>query len=339
MSPSQLSEFLGFTIKNRFPVMIKGKPGIGKSDIVAQACDAAGAHLIISHPVVSDPTDYKGLPFPDKDDGTAHFLPFGELNEIIHAKTPTVYFLDDLGQAPASVQAAVMQLILARRINGHKVSPEVCFIAATNRREDKANVQGLLEPVKSRFASIVSLDVNTDDWVRWAIMNGMPVELIAFVRFRPDILEKFEATKDIINSPSPRTVSNVGKMQLANLPKSMEFEAFTGAAGESFAAEYVGFLDIFRALPDIDGILADPDGAKVPTAANVQYALCGALGARMNEQTMAPIVKYTKRLPTEIGVACVKDGLMRAKALGKEDSIKNTKAFVTWAAANANVIL
>ena len=66
-------------------------------------------------------------------------------------------FLDDLGQAPMSVQAAAMQLILARRINGFKISDKVIFMAATNRREDKAGVTGILEPVKSRFAWIVEL--------------------------------------------------------------------------------------------------------------------------------------------------------------------------------------
>lgn len=338
MTPSQLTQFLEFTIPNRLPVLVKGKPGIGKSDIVSKACDAANARLIISHPVVSDPTDYKGLPFPGQD-GEAHFLPYGELNEIIKADRPTVYFLDDLGQAPASVQASCMQLILARRINGHKVSEHVCFIAATNRREDKAHVQGMLEPVKSRFASIIELEVKTDDWVEWAIINDMPTELISFVRFCPSILEEFEPTKDITNSPSPRTVTNAGKMQKAGLPKGMEFEAFKGAAGEAFAAKYTGFLSIFRSLPDIDGILANPEGAVVPKQVNVQYALCGALGARMNEKTATPILKYANRLPTEISVATVRDGLQRCKIMGISDAVKGTTEFVKWSKINASVIL
>lgn len=212
MRAKNLSEFLEFSIQNHFPVLIKGKPGIGKSDIVAQACNKLDVDLIISHPVVSDPTDFKGLPFPGED-GIAHFLPFGDLHSLVTATKETVFFLDDLGQAPASVQAACMQLLLARRINGHKVSDNVTFIAATNRREDRAAVNGLLEPVKSRFASIVELEVNTDDWIQWALNNNMPTELISFIQFRPELLDNFEPSKDIINSPMPRTVAYVGKMQ------------------------------------------------------------------------------------------------------------------------------
>lgn len=332
MNSTQLNELLQFGIKNNLPVLIKGKPGIGKSDIVEQACKAVNAHLIISHPVVSDPTDYKGLPFAGKD-GIAHFMPFGELQNLIEAKEKTVFFLDDLGQAPASVQAACMQLILARRINGHKVSEQVTFIAATNRKEDRAGVSGLLEPVKSRFFTIVELEVNPDEWVKWALVNNMPIELIAFIRFRPVMLDKFTATKDITNSPCPRTVANIGRGQNAGLNSSIEFEVYKGAAGEGFAAEYCGFLKMYRNLPDIDQIILNPGKAVVPTEPAVLYAISGAIAARMSDQNMGPITQYMKRLPGEIAVVTMKDAITRNKALTQ------TKGFIQWASDNGNIIL
>ena len=237
MRPKQLNQAIKFAIKNKYPLLIKGSPGIGKTQILTQACLETGTELIVSHPVVSDPTDFKGLPFPNKEGTAAKFLPFGDLLRLIAADKPTVYFLDDLGQASSSVQAAAMQLLLARRINGHKVSDKVTFMAATNRRQDRAAVQGILEPVKSRFASIMELEVNVDDWVDWAIVQGLPVELIAFVRFRPNLLHDFKPTADIINSPNPRTVAAVGMMMNAGLPKDTEYEMISGAAGEGFAAE------------------------------------------------------------------------------------------------------
>lgn len=332
MKPSDLKKLLSFSVTNRFPVLIKGKPGIGKSDIVTQAAADAGADLIISHPVVSDPTDFKGLPFPGQD-GSAHFMPFGELNKLIQADKPTIFFLDDLGQAPASVQAACMQLILARRINGHAVSDHVTFIAATNRREDKAAVSGLLEPVKSRFASIVELEVNTDDWVKWALKNNMPTELISFIRFRPELLDKFEATRDIVNSPSPRTVAYVGKLQNAGLPVGIEYEVFKGAAGEAFAAEYMAFLKVYKNLPSIDQIISNPDAAPVPEEPAVLYALSGAIAAKANDQNIGALIKYLNRLPGEISVASMKDAATR------KPDICATRPFIEWASDNADVIL
>lgn len=331
MTPKQLTDYLQFSIANRFPVLIKGRPGIGKSDIVEQATKAANAHLIITHPVVSDPTDYKGLPFASN--GEAHFLPFNELNDLIKATQPTVYFIDDLGQAAPSVQAAIMQLLLARRINGFKVSDFVTFISATNRKEDKAAVSGLLEPVKSRFASIVELETTVDDWVNWALNNNMPIELISFIRFRPDTLDKFTATKDITNTPTPRTIANVGRQQVAGLPQSLEFEVFKGAAGEAFSAEYTAFLKMYRELPNIDTIVLDPHNAIVPNEPGSRYAICGMIASKMNDNNISPILDYLKRLPAELSVACMKDAVTRKR------EITQTRAYIKWATENGGFIL
>jgi len=331
MKPSELINFLSFAIANNFPLLIKGKPGSVKIDMFTQAAATANADLIISHPVVSDPTDDKGLPFAVN--GQAEFLPFGELNKIIKADKPTVFFLDDLGQAPASVQAACMQLILARRINGHTVSKFVTFLAATNRREDRAAVNGLLEPVKSRFASIIELTVDTNDWVVWALQNGMPTELISFIRFRPELLDKFVPTKDIINTPSPRTVAAIGKLQNAGLPSALQFDVFSGAAGEAFAVEYSSFLKYFNDLPTVDQIILNPNGTPVPSEPSTLYAITGAITNRLNDQNIGPIIQYLDRLPGEYQIVTMKDASVRNK------SITNSRSFIEWATKNANDLL
>jgi MoxR-like ATPases len=332
MKPTALSEYLDFAITNNFPVLITGKPGIGKSDIVAQAATGSDAQLIISHPVVSDPTDYKGLPFPNKN-GTADFLPFGELQQIITAKKKTVYFLDDLGQASPSVQAACMQLLLARRINGHKVSDQVTFIAATNRKQDKAAVTGMLEPVKSRFKTIQELETDTDDWVKWALINDMPTELIAFIRFRPELLDNFEPTKEMINSASPRTVAAVGIQQAAGLPQKFEYDVFKGAAGDAFATEYVTFLKLFRELPSVDEIILNPHKAPVPGEPGALYAISSALARKMNDDNIGSICTYLDRLPVENSVACMKDAETRDR------TICSTRAFIEWTKDKSGIIM
>jgi len=333
MRAKQLKEAVKFAIHNKYPFLIKGAPGIGKTDIVTQACQETNTELIISHPVVSDPTDFKGLPFPVKGENKATFLPFGDLLKLIDADKPTVFFLDDLGQASASVQAAAMQLLLARRINGHRVSDQVIFLAATNRRQDRAAVQGILEPVKSRFASILELEVNVDDWVEWAINNDMPTELIAFVRYRPNLLHDFKPTGDIVNTPNPRTIAYVGMMMNAGLPKDTEYEMISGAAGEGFAAECLGFLKVYRDLPDIEKLIADPLSADVPDEPSTLFAVCGALSAKANKKNFGNIIRYTDRLPGEFQVLLIKDALKHNK------SLSNTKEFSAWAIKHADVVL
>jgi len=332
MKPSDLSEYLAFSIKNNFPVLITGAPGIGKSDIVEQACTKADVKLIISHPVVADPTDYKGLPFPSQDGSVADFLPYGDLDKLIKADEPTVFFLDDLGQAATSVQAACMQLILARRINGHKVSDKIIFLAATNRKQDKAGVTGIIEPVKSRF-DIQELTPNLKDWSKWAYDNGMPHELITFVNFQPDLLLIHQTTIDISNSSSPRTIAAVGRKQNCNCPTNLFYDSCKGTAGEVFARQYIAFLELFKTLPTVDSILMNPKSAKIPPTLDTTYAFTVALARRMTDTNISSICEYLERLEPELSVCCMK------MATARDKSLEETAAFSRWAANISSELL
>ena len=328
MTPKTLKKNLLTAMRNQLPILIKGAPGVGKSDIVTQVAKELKMNLILCHPVVSDPTDFKGLPGIVND--MAEFLPFGELRKMIEAKKPTIVFLDDLGQAPAVVQAAAMQLILARRINGHKISEHIVFVAATNRREDRAGVTSILEPVKSRFASIWQLDVDSDEWIEWALNNDMPEEIIGFAHLRPALLSSGKATADIVNSPCPRTFASAGKMIKAGLD---DIECLSGTLGEGCAAELFGFMKVYKSLPNINSIILDPDGTTVPSEPAALYAVVSALVGKITVDNVANILKYGSRLPMEFSVLLVRDGIRACAA------IQNTKAFIAWSVQNKSIVL
>lgn len=314
LQASQATEFVSRFIAERIPVMLTGAPGVGKSSIVEAAAKAADYDLILSHPVVADPTDAKGLPWPGKDGESASFLPFGDLAQAIKATKPTVWFLDDLGQASPAVQASYMQLLLARQVNGHKLPDCVTFIAATNRRADRAGVSGILTPVLSRFGAIIGLEANVDDWSAWAMGAGMPAELVSFIRFRPNLLHVFDPQKanDMENFPCPRTWEYVGKAMQMGLPGDLEFAAFAGAVGEGAAIELKGFLTMLRSnLPNIDGILLDPDNASIPTKPDILWAVTTVLAKKATTQNCGRVFRYAERLhesgSSEFAVLMIKD--------------------------------
>lgn len=327
MRPSELTILCTSMIPARLPLLVTGAPGIGKSDIIDQARLACKADLILSHPVTSDPTDAKGLPAKISDTEAA-FLPFGELKLAMNAKKLTVWFLDDLGQAAPAVQASFMQLILARRVNGHLLPECVTFIAATNRRSDKAGVTGVLEPVKSRFVSIVELKADFNEWCQWAMTNKGLISptLIAFIRLRPDILSDFKATADLTNSPSPRTWSHLAKIEALKLPNALEHEAMSGSVGEGPATEYLAFRKLCASMVSADAVLLDPMGVALPKNASERYAICTALAARADEKTISRIGQYANRLAQnqmgEFAALTIRDSMRRKPA------IANTKDFV-----------
>lgn len=327
MRPTELLTLLTSTMSRRMPVLITGAPGVGKSDIVAQAAQAINADLILSHPAVADPTDAKGLPWVV--DGRADFLPFGELDRAIKAERPTVWFLDDLGQASPAVQASYMQLLLARRVNGHALSEHVTFVAATNRRTDRAGVTGILEPVKSRFGTIVELEPHLEDWCGWALDHDIAPMVIAFIRFQPDLLCKFSASNDLTNSPIPRTWSHVSRLLALTLPPQVETAAIAGAVGLGAGTEFLAFLRLYNELPNIDLILQDPHAVPIPTQPAILYALASALAHRADEKNFANIAKFVSRMVDaghgEFGVLTVRDAIRRNQA------VTGTKAMVELA--------
>ena len=329
MTPQQLKALLTASIAARLPVLVTGAPGAGKSDIVAQAAAAAAADLLISHPVVSDPTDAKGLPWKKEGEDTAPFLPFGDLAQALASTAPLVWVVDDLGQAAPAVQAAYMQLILARRVNGHALPDCVTFVAATNRRTDRAGVSGILEPVKSRFATIVELVPDLDQWCSWALDNGIAAEIVAFVRFRPELFNRFEPSADLSNCPLPRTWSHVSRLMDLDLDADVLAPAICGAVGEGAGAEFIAFLRLWSDLPDIDGILSGKVPPVIPTQPGTLYAVCTALSRRVDVDNFANVAAYAMRLVEagngEFAVLLVRDCEQKTPA------ICNTEAYIRLA--------
>ncbi len=319
VKPSQLAAILAKCITAKEPVLIAGAPGIGKSDIVEQAARLADAELLVSHPVTSDPTDYKGLPALDIANHCAHFLPFGDLNRLIHADRLTACFFDDLGHAPQAVQAALMQLALARRVNGHKVSDHVVFIGATNRRQDRAGVSGIIEPLKGRFM-ILHLAVDLIDFCTWAARSGIESEVIAYISLRPEALHKFEPTPDLINSPSPRGWARVSRYLKLGLTSDVQPQIFTGCVGQEHGVGFAAFLRIARSVVQPAEVFKNPKGAPIPNEPSALWALVSALARRVATDTMDAYIVYMNRLMDtgrhgEYVMASVKQMLAREPSL------------------------
>ena len=335
MRPKTLEMILETAIRNRENVMLVSEPGVGKTTLVRKLQGRLDADLELAHGVTSDPTDAKGLGFPNKDGETASFLPFGMMVRLMKATKLTICFLDDFGQAPGAVQASFMQIVEERQINDKKISDHVCFIAATNRRGDRSGVSGILEAVKGRF-TILNMDCHVDDTVQWMQENGMPPELPAFLKFKPGLISDLKPTAEMTNSPSPRNWAAVGRWQNLGIPAVDRYEVFRGRVGEAAATEYCGFLEICDKLPAPSTIIKDPEGAVVPTEPSVLFALGGALTRHVKDhpKDFGPVLRYAHRIPPEFSVMLVMGCIHGDKTLAG-----NTPEFRDWAVKYHQVLV
>jgi hypothetical protein len=330
LTPADLETYLVQAILHGNPTLVTGAPGIGKTDILTAACIRASAHLILSFPSMSDPTDSKGMPWII--DGAALFIPFGEVARVLAATEPTVWFWDEFGQATSAVQAAYMPWLRAREVNGHRLPDCVTIMSATNRRTDRAGVAGLLEPIKSRFVTIVELEAHYPSWRNWALDHNQRPETIAYLDLQPDAFNHFSATADLTNSPSPRTWSHVSRIMDMDLPSHIQSAAICGAVGEGAGVGFNGFLKVWHEMPSVDGIILNPDTARIPDSPSALYAVSSALAFKATPQTFQSIVTYANRLLAsgrgEFGVLAIKDSLRRCPA------VENTAAFVRMTAGD-----
>jgi len=285
--------------------------------------------LMILHPVVSDTVDYKGFPFINAD-GEADFVPFAYLKMMMDADYPLVVFFDDIGQANNSVQAALMQILLERSVNGKKISKDVIFIAATNRRKDGAGVSNIITPLLNRFSSIVDMEVDANDWCLWASKNNMPIELISFIRFCPKLISTFKAEKDIKNFASPRSIAELGQWINEGVTN---FEVWQGCVGEAFAVEFNAFYSIFKSIAHLpDQIFNHPNKAEVPTKPDIVYALMGVLSKRANDVNIDNLFIYMDRLPIEYQVVIV------SNLITMKPELTSSKAYIDWCVKNPDKI-
>jgi hypothetical protein len=332
LRPAKLATALTACVLNHAPALVKGAPGIGKTDIIRDVAKRADHDLILSHPPVEDPTDSKGIPWYDPEQKRMRFMPVGQIARALSATRPTIWFVDDLGQAAESVQKAYMQWFLAREVDGNRLPDCVTMLAATNRRSDRAGVSGLLEPVKSRFVTILELEPNVEDWSEWALDNDMPPELIAYLRnVQTDALFKFEPSQDIVNSPCPRTWSHVGRiMKMGLADRDVRHAMLVGAVGEAAATTFVSYLDIVEKAPSVDEVLKSPKTCRIPEDLSALYALSSSLAHRAEPKNFGAIAAYSLRMHKEADKGEFVAYLLR-DALRKNRLIRDTPEFAQLA--------
>src|SRR5215469_7643811 len=324
MKASFISSALRTLVAARQPVFIWGGPGIGKSAIVAQLAKALTIPLQDVRALLLDPVDLRGLPFLGSDGRSKWATP-----EFLPQDGTGILFLDELNAAPAMVQASCYQLVLDRKLGEYTLPEGWAIVAAGNRDSDRAATTRMPTPLRNRFVHI-DFEVDVQEWSEWAIKASVRPEVIAFIRFRPELLSAFD--RDSNAFPSPRSWEFVSRILNSKPGPSAEHELFAGAVGAGAATEFSAFIRMYRELPSIDAILLNPTQEPVPENAAAQYAVASALARCASDTNFDRICLYLNRLPTEFRVLCVRDATLRQPA------IRCTAGYVRWAVENHNAI-
>lgn len=327
MKPSNIASALSLCIRARRPAFIWGPPGVGKSAVVAQVAKSQNLELRDVRAVLLDPVDLRGLPHVNGD-GRAHWA----IPDFLPREGTGLLLLDELNAAPPLVQAACYQLVLDRKLGEYTLPEGWAVVAAGNNEGDRAVTHKMPTPLRSRFINL-DFEIDLEDWTRHALDSGYRSEVVAFIRFRPDLLHAFDPKVASKAFPCPRTWQFVSELLDASPSAEIEHELYQGAVGEGAAAEFTGFLRVFRSLPSVDAILLNPTSVDVPTDPAVMYAISAALSRKATETNFGAIGTYANRMSPEFSVFIVSTAVKACPA------IQQTRAFIDWISKNSSVLL
>lgn len=318
VGPEELLEMLGKLYRSKQrggrakPIFIYGAPGIGKTQIVAQAAEEAGLDIptdfINLDLQFMAPEDFMGIPKvvdieePEYEEGRLKSVGKGMTRSNPPAVLPTdngtegkggFIFMDEMNRANRRVLNSMMQFVQMGRIGQYQLPDKWVLVAAGNRPED---VSGAGEVAEFDFAmadrfNIINFVPDPKKWAEWAkSKNSFEPEIVGFVERNPELFHYLDNEKNALKFPTPRSwtdaamalkdeMIDTGAKDWKELSTDKIFDIYSDAVGPSAAGKLKAYLDIIKRIPerDLEMIITNPEKAtliaKGPEFSSVAYGL------------------------------------------------------------------
>ena len=300
------------------PLLIKGSPGTGKTATI----EALGAQWGL--PVESLSPGERGegafgvTPVPVTNGEITLSYPAPDWVKKLrgpdgHGEEAGIVFVDELNTAAPAIQPALLGLIQARRIGGHRLGPRVRVLGACNPISQSAGGWDLAPPVANRLGHVDWPAPDAEEWGAWItggtdaakpagsveaeearVMAAWPqayakaCALVAsFLRRRPELLSKMPPDGDPAQAaawPSPRTWEYAARAMaagwihgLSGVEQDELIQAFVGASAGGELGAWIDEQDLPDPAEVLDCKVAwGPDPRRIDRTEAVLSA-CAAL--------------------------------------------------------------
>lgn len=340
LSPRQVAALLPGYIAAGVNVMLWGPPGICKSALVQQAAETMQRRLVDVRAVLLDPIDLRGLPSFSGEGvnrrtiwAPPDFMP-------LEPDSTAIVFLDELPQAPMLTQNACLGLVWDRRIGAAVLGQGVAFVAAGNRVGDRAGAGKVTTALSNRFPVHIDVEPSADDWLAWAIHNGVRPDVRMYIAHQPQDLMRFNPAENPRSFPSPRSWEGLSRIMNATpggVLNESALAVIAGCIGQATAVKFTAFAKIYDQLPAAKDVIADALGATVPEDPMVMYALVGSLvehaRADKKRNDWQALADYVLRFTKPFQVLAIRD---ICQVVG--DTFLDIKAVAKWSSDNVDML-
>ncbi|MFE1907782.1 AAA family ATPase [Streptomyces gardneri] len=302
--PDPQLEALTLAVAADLPVLLWGEPGIGKTAALTQLAASLDLPLTTVIASVHEPSDFSGLPVVG-DDPAEQGIPMAPPDWAVRLVRAGrgLLFLDELSTATPAVQAALLRLVLERRVGALRLPPGVRIVAAANPRASAADGWELSPPLANRFVHLrwthdheVVVRGLGGTWPRATLPRLDPAKLPEAVDFarravcgllaaRPALVHRLPSGETQRGGawPSPRswemTLQLIAFATAAGSARDVLSLLVRGTVGDGPGLELLAALDRMD-LPDPEALLAAPDDADLPERGDLrQAALDGVVAA------------------------------------------------------------
>lgn len=330
---------------------LEGDPGTGKTMAWKDFAKRINYELVIDLLGNQDSMDMGGMWAPDWDKGKLKHL---VTDVYLGTDIPSEYdgrliVMDEIGNAQAEMQGAILTLLQSRIHAGQKVPDNVIFGTAGNRPEHGEAAE-MIQALRSRLFRIDWV-VDHDRWLGWALENDIDSDIYYCIKWQKGLLHEFDPKSSEFGQPNPRSwtkLSDALKVAKSKGECSKELINMlaTGFVGQGAGNQFCGFVSLASELATVDEILLNPDTAAIPTSnLGAQYAsisnLSSYLSAKKKDGEDIPkeqadaIIEYIQRMDDPVAVAAMKSlyaanesitktslyGVFKARYDGYEDRI------------------
>ena len=151
----------------RFPIILRGRHGIGKSEIVYQIEQELSFTGGVVERRASQMTEGDLIGLPSISDGTTRWNPPDWFDRACHSGV--LLFLDEIDRATPEVRQGIFELTDSRKINGHELHPNTVIVAAVNGGESSSEYQvGEMDPAELDRYTVFDIEPTVEDWLSWA---------------------------------------------------------------------------------------------------------------------------------------------------------------------------
>ena len=183
-----------YVIAVRKPVLLRGRHGVGKSEVVYQIAKDLDMPVVERRASQMTEGDLIGLPKTDGD--VTSFCPPDWFQEA--CDKPVVLFFDEVDRAVNEVRQGLFELTDSRKLFGRPIHPDTVIVAAVNGGEHGSQYQvGEMDPAELDRWTVFDVEPTVEDWLDWGKDNvdGLIWDFVNQNRSHLDHGEDFEPNK------------------------------------------------------------------------------------------------------------------------------------------------